>query len=383
VIDRGTKRRRALSLVPALVVIAGWRIVYNALGHGASGGGFVIDPGREPLAYALAVLERAPLLLMGQWAPLPADTYWMMSERAMGRYLVLAYAFLAMVFVGMLGLLRRDRVARFWFIGMLLCVLPICASVPMNRNLLFAAIGAFGLLARYVTGMFAGESWVSGRRMYRIPLWMICIALLFIHVPVALGGRLWSRRMFAFSGEVIYSTAEIGEAPGLSDRTVVLVNAPNPFLLVAMPHLRSYEDKPIPASTRVLVPGWRPLEVTRTGENTLVIRSVEGDLMSADESSIDMRPNFLYMYRTFNTLFRGADEPFHAGQRVELPDLAVEVLSVDDAGSPTAAQFDFSHFLDSPSLLWLRWHWKPIGLGSYSPFTIPAVGETVVIPGPL
>ncbi len=381
-IDRGTRLRRALSLVPAVVVIAGWRIVYNALGHGASGGGFVIDPGREPLAYALAVLERAPLLLMGQWAPLPADTYWMMSERAMGQYLVPVYAFLALVFVGVLGLLKRDRVSRFWLTGMLLCVLPICATVPMNRNLLFAAIGAFGLLARYVTGMFAGDDWVPERRMYRIPLWMICIALLFIHVPVALGGRLWSRRMFAFSGEVIYSTAEIGEAPSPSDKTVVLVNAPNPFLFIAMPHLRSYEDKSVPALARVLVPGWRPLEVTRTGERTLVIRSREGNLLSVDESSKDMRPSFLYLYRTFNTLFRGDDEPFGVGQRVELPDLAVEVLSVDGAGSPTATQFDFSCSLDSPSLYWLQWHWKPVGLGSYSPFAIPAVGETVVIPGP-
>jgi hypothetical protein len=382
VIDRDTRLRRALSLVPAVVVIAGWRIGYNALGHGASGGGFVIDPGREPLAYTLAVLERGPLLLMGQWAPLPADAYWMMSEYAMGRYLVPVYAFLALVFVGMLGLLRRDRVSRFWFTGMLLCVLPVCATVPMNRNLLFVAIGAFGLLARYVTGMFAGSRWVPGRRIYRVPLWMICIVLLFIHVPVALGGRLWSRRMFAFSGEVICSTVEIGEAPNLSDKTVVLVNAPNPFLFVAMPHLRSYENESVPALARVLAPGWQPLKVTRTGESRLVIQSMKGSLLSVDESSTDMRPNFLYLYRTFNTLFRGQDEPFYAGQEVEFPDLAVEVLSVDDAGSPTAIQFDFSRSLDSSSLYHLQWHWKPMGLGSYSPFTIPAVGETTVIPGP-
>lgn len=382
VLDRGTKARRALSLVPALVVIVGWRIVYNALGHGASGGGFVIDPGREPLAYMLAVLERAPLLLMGQWAPLPADTYWMMSERAMGRYLIPVYAFLALVFVGVLGLLRRDRVSRFWFTGMLLCVLPVCATVPMNRNLLFAAIGAFGLLARYVTGMFAGDGWVPERRMYRVPLWMICLALLFIHVPFALGGRLWSRRMFAFSGEVIYSTVEIGEAPNLANKTVVLVNAPNPFLFIAMPHLRSYEDKSVPALARVLVPGWRPLEATRTGERTLVIRSVGGNLLSVDESGKDMRPSFLYLYRTFNTLFRGDDESFDVGQRVELPDLAVEVLSVDGTGSPTATQFDFPRSLDSSSLYWLQWQWKRVGLGSYRPFTVPAVGETVVMPGP-
>lgn len=383
VVDRGTRVHRALSLVPAVVVIAGWRIVYNALGHGASGGGFVIDPGREPLAYALAVLERAPLLLMGQWTPLPADTYWVMSERAMGQYLVPVYAFLALVFVGVLGLLRHDRVSRFWFTGMLLCVLPICATVPMNRNLLFAAIGAFGLLARFFAGMFAGDSWVPGRLMYRVPLWMICMALLFIHVPVALGGRLWSRRMFSRFAEVIYSTVEFGEAPDLGDKTVVVVNAPNPFLFTAMPLVRSYEGKPVPALARVLAPGWRPLEVTRTGEHTLVIRSMEGGLLSVDEWSEDPRPNFLYPYRTFNRLFRGHNEPLQVGQRVEAAGMTIQVVSLAPDGTPQTVQFDFSIPPEDPSLRWLQWDWRPRGLGSYREFKVPAVGESVALPGPL
>ena len=85
VIDRGRWRRRVLSLVPAIVVILGWRIVYNAGGHGASGGGFVLDPGREPVAYLLALFKRAPFLLAGQWGPLPADAYWMLSEQALAK----------------------------------------------------------------------------------------------------------------------------------------------------------------------------------------------------------------------------------------------------------------------------------------------------------
>jgi hypothetical protein len=53
---------------------------------------------------------------------------------------------------------------------------------------------------------------------------------------------------------------------------------------------------------------------------------MEGSLLSVDESSRDMRPSFLYLYRTFNTLFRGPDEPFHAGPRIELPEVTLEVL---------------------------------------------------------
>ncbi len=382
VIDRGRKAERVLSLVPSAVVIVGWRVVYNALGHGASGGGFVLDPGREPLAYLRAVLERAPLLLIGQWSPLPADTYWVFSEYAVGRYLIAGCAFLFVVLVGVVPLVKKDRVSLFWLVGMLLCILPICATVPMNRNLLFVAVGGFGLAARYATGMLAGQSWVPKSRLYRVPMGIICIALLFIHVPVALGGRIWSQRMFSAVEQIIYSTVDIGEPADLPNRSVVAVNAPNPFLFIGLPHLRSYEGKPMPKLARALVPGWRPLEITRTGQRTLVVRSMEGSVLSVDESSTDMRPSFFYLYRTFNTLFRGDHESFQAGRRVEVTGMAIQVVSVTEDGAPQAVQVDFSVPLEDPSLYWLQWDWRPRGLGSYREFKVPAVGETVALPGP-
>ncbi len=44
-------------------------------------------------------------------------------------------------------LLRRERLARVWFLGMALSVIPLCAAFPMDRLLVFSGIGAFGLMA--------------------------------------------------------------------------------------------------------------------------------------------------------------------------------------------------------------------------------------------
>jgi len=381
VIDPGSKRERVMSLVPAVVVIVGWRLVYSTLGHGASGGGFVIDPAREPLGYALAVLERAPVLLVGQWAWLPADICWMFSEAAQQRYLISVYAFLIVVLVVLVPLLRKDRVSLFWFIAMVLCVLPICATAPMNRNLLFVAIGAFGLTARYVAGVLGREDWVPRSRLYRVPIWIICVALLLIHIPLSVVGRVMSTRMMTTAMRVIYGSIDIPEESDLPEKTVVVVNAPNPFLFVALPHIRSYEGKPAPRLARVLVPGWRSLELSRTAERTLVVRAKDGNLLSVDESRRDMTPNFLYLYRTFNKLFRGPNELFCPGQRIDLPDVCVEVLSVDRHGFPTEVKFDFAVPLDDLSLHWLQWDWEPRGTGTYRPFPIPALGQTVSLPG--
>jgi hypothetical protein len=94
-----------------------------------------------------------------------------------------------------------------------------------------------------------------------------------------------------------------------------------------------------------------------------------------------MKPSFRYLYRTFNKLFRSENEPFHSGSRVELPEVSVEVLSIGTDGLPTEVRFDFAVALEDTSLHWLRWNWKPVGFGGYVPFDIPAVGETVTLPG--
>lgn len=383
VIDRSSVRQRVLSLLPTFLVIVGWRLVYSALGHGASGGGFVIDPGREPLAFVRAILERAPLLLAGQWTPLWADTEWMLSKSALGSLLVPIHVFLVVLLLVLLPLCRRDRISLFWLIGMLLCIVPISATVPMNRNLLFVAIGAFALAARFMAGLFGRADWLPGSRLYRVPAWIVCLALVLAHIPIAMVARVWSQKMFfSLSKNAIYETVKIGDSPDLPNREVFVVNAPNPLLFVGLPQLRRYQDEPIPACVRVLAPGWRTLDVSRAGDRTLVIRSREGDLLSVAESDRDMRPNFLYMWRTFNTLWRGDGQPFQAGQRMEVAGMTIQVVSVTPEGSPQAIQLDFSLPLEDPSLRWVQWDWRPRGLGSYSPFTVPAVGETVVIPGP-
>lgn len=381
VIDKGRPVRRILSLVPAAAVIVGWRLIYNALGHGASGGGFVNDPGREPLAFALAVLKRAPLLLSGQWTPLPADMGWLFSERAQTILLAGSYAFLIVLFVVFLPLLRTDRVSFFWFLGMVLCVLPICATAPMNRNLLFAAIGAFGLTARYVGGVLGREGWVPKWRPYRVVVWIVCVTLLLMHIPAALVGRVTSPRTMALAEKVIYSTVDIGDQPDLPGQTVFVVNAPNPFLFIGWPQLRSYEGKPMPKLTRVLVPGWRSLEISRTGQRTLVVRSTQGSLFSVDESRRALQPNFVYLYDMFNTLFRNERDAFQVGDRTELAEMSVEVLSVDAHGFPNAVQFDFAGPLEEASHRWLQWTWRANGAGAYGDFTVPAVGQTVTLPG--
>ncbi len=381
-IDRQDRRRRILSLVPSLLVIVIWRIIYNALGYGAQGGGFIIDPGHEPLRYAWAVVKRAPVLLSGQWGWQPAEMFNFFSDYAKRWNLLAAAAFLLLVLIVFVPLLRKNRVALFWFTGMMLCILPICATSPMNRNLLFAAIGAFGLTAQFISGLFLKESWVPKSRMWRVPAWILCLSLILIHIVIAGATRIIVPKKISSVFNTFYTTVDIGLQPDIENKTVVVVNAPHPFLFLGMPVLRAYENKALPERTRILVPGFVQLEVTRTGEKTLLLKAQTGNVLSPETSREDFKINFVYFYDEFNSLFRAEDLPFRAGEQVELTGMSVEVIGVDKDGQPTEVLFRFAVSLDDPSLIWLQWDWKNGGFGSYSRFKVPAVGEKTYIQGP-
>jgi hypothetical protein len=382
IIDRGSRIRRIVSLAPGFIVIAAWRMIYNGLGYGATGSGFVIDPGREPMRYAQAVLERAPLLLSGQWGGTPAEMLNIFSDYAGALYLLAAVLYLTLILLVFIPLLRNNRVALFWFVGMLLCVLPVCATIPMNRNLLFVAIGAFGLMAQFIGGLLAKENWILKSRFWRVPAWILCVTLIFVHIGFTIVSRARTPKTVSFFFETVYSTIEVDPADDLKGKTLVVVNAPNPFLFLGLPLLRAYWNEPLPDRTRLLAPAFTPLKITRTGEKTLLIEARTGNILSTDRSRKDFKPNFAYFHYHFNSLFRPEDLPFKAGEKTELSDMSAEVISIDADGQLTTVRFDFDVSLDNPSLRWLQWNWKGSGFGSYSKFKIPSIGETSFTTGP-
>mgnify|MGYP001330034548 CR=1 FL=1 len=71
-------------LAPYLGLAGLWFMVNRALGYGAAGGGFYIDPVRQPLDFAAALATRLPLLLASQFALPPSDV-WMQQPTALQR----------------------------------------------------------------------------------------------------------------------------------------------------------------------------------------------------------------------------------------------------------------------------------------------------------
>ena len=124
---------------------------------------------------------------------------------------------------------------------------------------------------------------------------------------------------------------------------------------------------------RALVPGCTSFDVQRTDDKTLVIQSQAPDIFSCD----NVGPvHIAYLCRTGNLL---GDPRCKKGDRYDLGGLTVEVLESDASDLPSRVAFRFDTSLDSPDFHWLWFDWRT---GSYQPFKIPAIGQSVTLPGP-
>jgi len=130
------------------------------MGYSVYGSGLYIDPGREPLVYITALLERFPVLFLGQWGLPPAQAYMFLPGYKATVMLVGALVFTAIVLMILAPLVRRSSLARFWMLGMVLSILIICTGSPENRNLYFVGLGALGLLAMFFAAWVDHPDWL-------------------------------------------------------------------------------------------------------------------------------------------------------------------------------------------------------------------------------
>lgn len=375
VLDQAPWRRRALSLAPAVILIVGWRTAYSLAGYGASGGGFYFDPGSQPLAFVQAALQRAPFLLAGQGLGLPPDLFSFIHDDVRWPYAI-GLALLCLVLLAIMGpLLRSKRMAQFWCIGMALSTVPVCAAVPMARNLLFAGVGGFALIGQFICGCRQKEDWVSGSGIWQRLSAGLCWILVVVHLPLAAAGRLAAPALTDRILVQMKASLDLGPLADVPEQTLVILNAPNPASFIYVPYERALQQQTLPQALRVLAPGFGPLTVKRFDDKTLDIQSAQASLLTCPAT---YRLEIVHLYRYLSD-FRAPGERFSIGEQIHLPGLSIGIEATDTQGNPSHIRCRFAARLEDTSLRWLQWDWKE---ESYRAFALPAIGQSVQLRGP-
>jgi hypothetical protein len=286
--------------------------------------------------------------------------------------------------VAFIPLLRKERAARFWALGLVLTLVPACATtVPDDRITLHAALGFAPLAASFLAGVVESLAWLPGERTRRLALQAVGILLLLLHIILPLR---WPIKRLTHLFRQSTPTAPVASVlRAAPDQELILVNPPDVMYLSYLPYFLIQDGAALPAAMRILSSSLGDTLVRRTGTNTLTIVSQDGPLIPTRPRRADLPPGAplrheLYKGRMIGTAFRAEALRFESGDCTALPGMTVVVDRVDSRGHPTEATFRFECSLDTPRYRWVFWDSVS---GRYASFTPPGSGEERRIPGPL
>lgn len=371
VLEPGSFRSRAVTVLPSLLVLMVWRTVYILSGYGLSHEGlFYVDPLNEPFRFVQELFPRMVVVLGGQLTGVPPELLFVIKPSLHPMIIALYGAFAVATLVIILPWVRRDKMAAFWFTAMLLAAIPESSLVPLSKNFGLVAVGVYGLIASFIAALLTRP--LPEGLAYRIPAWIACGLLLLAHVPGAIVERVITVKTTSFLFAQVSQSPH--DWPGIENENVIVINYPCPLVSAYVPSYKAYFHQPLPRTVRALVPACTSFKVQRTDDKTLVIRSQGPDIFSCDDVG---HIHAAYVFSTCNLLLCAPH--CKKGDRIDLNGLTVEVLESDAAGLPSCVAFRFNTSLDSPDFRWLWFDWRTF---SAPAFKMPAIGQSVTLSGP-
>jgi hypothetical protein len=351
--------RRLQPVLPFLAIVIVWRLSYQWLGYGTTDSAFYIDPGAAPWRFANAMLLRMPALLLAALFGVPSASINNVPPQtqvlyAAGATAVIALFLLAARFYG----LWRTPLARFFGLGALFALVPMCASEANDRLLLNTEIGACALFAMLLLAMIEQarmpHGWLAqgGRVLLGLSL---VVHMVFFPIQTVAYSALKKRVM---SPATIDEPLSLPDAANAPDQRVVLLNPPVAPLVYFYPLVRQYFGMHNPASLHALANGMQDLKVEMVDASTLQISG--GPKVFTDSMGRDISLH-----------------PLKVGDVLDSGPIKVTVTEVSPQGAPMSVLFHFDRPLHDAR--WRFYLWTDEG---YVPFKIPTPGETVTLHAP-
>ena len=359
-VDEGPLARRLARLWPYALLSVAWLVAYKALGYGTSGGSMYLNPLDEPAGYLLALVERLPVLLAAQLGLSLSDAWLVLPASARAVAYGLALLWLAAFAAILAPVWRRVPACRFWALGAVLSLPPVCATFPMDRLLVFAGVGAMAAVALVLSEWLTGDAYALLPRLRRAGAASVVALLVLLHLvlaPVLLPLRVLLVGYISSMGSKL--EASIPADAGIGAKTLVILSSAAEMTTFPPWMERQVRGVARPHRMRVLATCLDQLRVTRVGPKTLRVR-----------------PNRGFLDNELLRMVRGLSRPFHVGDEVLLSDLSVRVTQLAPDGRPAEADFTFGVPLEDASLLWRRLQ----GGGTLVPWSPPAVGESELLP---
>ncbi len=376
---RASLRNRVAALAPGTILLFTYLAGYSYFGFGTHGSGMYIDPMSSPLEF-LAHVPRRLLLLAGAhffFVPPELDMLFAWAPP------VLTVACLAAVGVMTLALLavwphlegKEKRAVRWLLAGSVLSCFPLLATFPASRLLLLPSMGGAAGIAVVIRHMLRARK-RDAAAMRRLRLyepaavqdparpsrrlrWLawVLVVLHLVASPLAWPFQTYLIRQINGPEErAVWSLPIDGTAN--PPQKVVLLHTSDVTVAFLGKAVRAFIDAPQPDAWWTLSIAPHDHRLTRTAADTFEMETLDGDFLSS---------NMEHHARNKNS-------PLHLGETVELDGLTITVREMGEEG-PKRLAFRFGAPLDDHRYVFVVGHNKRL-----HPFTMPAIGESALIP---
>lgn len=347
----GPLAERARAVLPIGLLAAAYLGIHRMMGYGTAHNGLYQDPTGQLSELMLDLSDRWVAIGAGVLGVIPADLWRIAPEHhaaITGAALFVGAHALALIVTAWGGLSASHRRAVFWMTtGAVFSLLPGMAAVTSGRLLLLSTVGGSGLLGvllhRAWRGL-RGEGAVSRRWAVAASPFALSTALAPLVIPLSL--------LHVGDATAALEAAALEVDLGPLERDVVLVTMPTAAYTYTLP-TRTARGLPAPKGWWVLSAAERPQRLTRTGDRTLELTVLEGELFEA----------------AFERLFRPPVDALRVGDRITRSLFDVEVLG--------ASRLAFHFRADLADLTLLTWE-----DGRLRPVALPPVGGSVDLSAP-
>jgi hypothetical protein len=382
ILDRDSWVNRIKRMLPFIVITVVWRLVYSALGYGASGTLLYIDPIQNPIGFATQALNRYPLLLFSAVGLPVADQLIAFSPQALAVTAACSLLPIGLLILAVIPVLKRRREAAFWAIGLLCAVVPLVSGIPGNRNLGFVSLGVMGLAGQLfvdVAGM-PRPGPLNGFQRFLLKLTVpILLATYLVYSPWSVLASPGTTRAMA---EAQTSVVDFGSDPRLAQQHLYVINPPGTMIYIPGLFERLFVADPFPASINYLSSGFAPVHIERLDERTIRVTPEGGYTplpgpITDPKTGVVMPVHEQNVYRALDENTYNPRDPMRVGQVVRLSEFTVEVTAMTADGRIAQATFTFAHPLEDDRYVWLLWNQDT---STYTRVSIPPIGETRIYP---
>lgn len=356
-LDRAMPRSRILALLPLAIVSVGWAIAGASLDYGVRGSGAYLDPRTEPWLFLQSATTRLPDLMRVQFGLTDEIASQLPHLIMRPTQALVAALWLPAFLYGFRDTWKRPT-ARFFLVGCVIALLPLCAVGSISRLLYIAGLGAHGLAGELLATCLMRAANTHATRSQRTAIVTGSLPLV-AHVLIAilavpLGPGFWS----GIHKNVYQAMKSLPAGSQLKDSTILILNTPD-FLASSFVGLyRVHLGMPGPDVMHVLGVSTRRVRVTHVASNV-----------------VDLEPDGGYLADPTSILARRRDERFQNGQVFALHRVLVRVEETTPTGRPSRIRV-LTLEQDAPKLLWMVWSSHE---QRYAPLKLPAVGQTIVL----